>query len=144
MKKIYSLFFITLTSLSTVTNAHSEAVRYHCPSIKEASDMFTIKTSLNKKNVEWLLKSNILRIEDRPVHFTKVTLIPKEQESFDMEVFCEYRTNTNKKFIVTPMKSWSFYVDGIAKEPIGDNWHSLASGEYSCTKSILDCLFLLS
>lgn len=125
-----------------VLNTEAKGAIYHCPTLKEASNFFTVRTIINGKDVRWEKLIPPQNSSEHPRSFASVKLTPRSRDSYDKNIFCVYKTNLNRKFIVKPIESWSFYIKGVAEKAIGENWHLLADGSLNCYDSVQNCLFI--
>ncbi|HHS8316891.1 TPA: hypothetical protein ACTUNV_003368 [Legionella pneumophila] len=141
--KLKLLFTITvITALSSVTTyAQPETVSFQCPNINEVDRMGT-RTSNNNKTVLWKVTSgNNLSHYDKPVEFMQVILKREDPDSYDKTVSCVYRTKNNKKYILMPLGSFHWYVDGVAEKATGNHWHVASNGDLECSNSVKSCAF---
>lgn len=142
MKKIVFCGVVIFSlSSSIIAHAKVDGVSYRCPTIEEAGEM-DVRTSINDKTVHWEKKYNESIHHDNPIEFKKVILTNKDNNSYDMSVTCIYRTQQNKKAILSPLSSWHWYVDGVAEKVIGNNWRKSAKGNFECDSSIKNCSFI--
>lgn len=139
-KSVISL--IGLMSLFNTIAAQAEvaSVAYRCPTLKEISP-FEVRTSLNEKTVRWAVQSNH-NASDDPTEFIGVILERVGSDTFDKHVSCIYRTKKNMKYILNPIKSFNWYVDGAAEKPLGKYWTLAANGTLECRNTPQNCMFM--
>lgn len=94
-------------------------------------------TIINNKTVNWEIMTNSKTSlhDDQPVEFMKVILKRKDSDSYDRSVSCVYRSKSNYIYILKPMSSFHWYVDGAAEKALGNSWHSIANGNLECKNS---------
>lgn len=142
--KFKNLMFVSLVGFAILHSANVSAeiatVAYHCPTIKKAGDI-DLRTTINHKDVTWYIEKGSNVRGDKPVDFIGAFLERQNDDSFDMSVKCIYKTNANKKYVLSPIKSFLWYVDAVAEKPIGKGWKSANNGVLMCNKSIKECGF---